>query len=1564
MEEFYKQMNFSLGKNAITLSDAISLDSSNSSLSISDLPSYMLRRIMLLDTSSRNLPSLPINPLNGSASTIINDNPLSTFLDEEDEDGVVHPMDVFLYIFLKSHPTFRQTLVNQISKCLLSLPLITYDSISNEVTFNHFAFQTLILNRYIDEDSTKAFSAVGEPFPIVSFMRFCDCENSQKSEFLNRILKIKHSYFFHKDCCGNAKKRYLLNGTVEVAWYLPNWKETGIIKQHFIMLNLRGNACKFPKQREFLGEISNVVYVFVPLSELTQDIAKQLVEIHDKSKAKVIFLIYKGSSNINPYPECIPNILNDKQKTIGLKKKTTCQNLELIESSISQSIDKERHIPQTLTGYIQTATRFGISVDTMKEEILSNQRIVDATCKDIQHISMHEGDVSSCKKSLGEMKQRLLPLQAKFGDWAEANRDIQQGGKSEFEEYYQNLEKMRIGARSSQIELLSKPSTLFSQILKQCPRSTKDKFGFYLYWELLKNYLNVVSRKHLPILYNEYKKWLVESYSYHSNSADRDEMEAKSNLFKTAELITQSSFGIEHIFREIGQAYEAYSICDVKRKTVLKHQLNFCPTLLPGIMANLILQGHSFEIVNGDVNHVPLQWVSEVLSSLTELIGSDKKLFVISVLGIQSSGKSTLLNTMFGINFPVSSGRCTRGVFMQMIKVKKSLKKELGYDYLVLLDTEGLRAPELSGSLSYKRDNEMATFIVGLGDIALINIKGESHSEVQDILEITVIAFIRMKLTHGKPKCLFVHQNVGDIQAKDNLMIARKSLIDTLNEMTTCAAQQENKEFQFSRFCDVIEFNPEKDIFYFPGLFEGESPMTSIAPGYIKNAEELRTKLIGCCSNQDRNFLNVDQWKKKLCTLWNSVLNENFVFSYKNMLELNCRFELDISLSSWYSHFAQEMAGIKSKYFNKLSNVENCQIQATLETILNELFEISDSLSSEMEKKIMDFYFVEHDKKLCFQQWDSKTKRYFKSCRDREQRKVKEECDTIFRVEKQKIIIDEKFSNFKNEIMTKVRNLYEHKEDKVSFESEDSVQIYFEEIWNELVSQIQLTKIECANIARDLQQVLREFPYIQQLDVFSEKKFLIKDVDKFEVLGTSEFEELFQIYDVQPDYNYYKILDLQTHKSHIGQKVTNIFRSILSWSKEEKTKKSEFKKLRSIIQTLDSQINAIVDRFPPNSNYCVDYFRVLIDQSVKAITDQNKSERANARESFILTNHFIFDFVFYQCCKAIKNFEILQERYLDQNSLEVKLCILKGTLKSNFSQLCTGIRSEDICAESLTRITLDGMKQYLQDTILQSLLHLFINDLEHGTIYISRAFLQLAVLKELARKKDFDSYLQYIEHPFDYINSFIRRNILEYSQKTIVINNILSNLDIKVQELMKKYIEAAKFEPMDLIYSWESWKLHYHDLITNYVRGVKMSDLGILDIHNVSNYAQFYDLFKVAMEHSCKAFDWRHWVEEILATGNFKDIQETITNSLIECRSLCPFCREPCQLTAGEHEHYCSSFHRPNGISGWRYLCSKEICIEECTKNILLNRNFYIKMYGTIILTTKLLMKFSNLGIS
>ena len=178
------------------------------------------------------------------------------------------------------------------------------------------------------------------------------------------------------------------------------------------------------------------------------------------------------------------------------------------------------------------------------------------------------------------------------------------------------------------------------------------------------------------------------------------------------------SFGMEHVFRECGQIYETVQSYSKKHDHV---PANHCDILkLPHIVAGLMLQGLAFEMMDGDAAFVPITWVKAVFGALKDAIG-DKKLFVISVVGIQSSGKSTLLNVMFGLTFTVSAGRCTRGLYCQLIPCDRQVMG-VEYDYILVMDTEGLRAPELQ-EISRTRDNELATLVIGLSNLTIVNVK-------------------------------------------------------------------------------------------------------------------------------------------------------------------------------------------------------------------------------------------------------------------------------------------------------------------------------------------------------------------------------------------------------------------------------------------------------------------------------------------------------------------------------------------------------------------------------------------------------------------------------------------------------------------------------------------------------------------------------------------------------------------------------------------------------------------------------------------------------------------------
>ncbi|KAK9535487.1 hypothetical protein VZT92_007865 [Zoarces viviparus] len=271
------------------------------------------------------------------------------------------------------------------------------------------------------------------------------------------------------------------------------------------------------------------------------------------------------------------------------------------------------------------------------------------------------------------------------------------------------------------------------------------------------------------------------------NKHDKSDL-LKGKQTELDEISTQlqsATFGLEHIFREMGQIYEAHASL---KKQPERGQTDW--SKYPELAAELMISGHPMELMDGDAGQVPLTWISGLLDEVIKKLG-DKRVFVLSVLGVQSSGKSTMLNAMFGLQFAVSAGRCTKGAFMQLVEVSEEIKKDFEFDYVLVVDTEGLRALELEGNATLHHDNELATFVVGLGNMTLINIFGENPAEMQDVLQIVVQAFMRMKKIKLSPSCVFVHQNVTDIAAAEKNMDGKRRLQEKLDKMAQLAAKEE-----------------------------------------------------------------------------------------------------------------------------------------------------------------------------------------------------------------------------------------------------------------------------------------------------------------------------------------------------------------------------------------------------------------------------------------------------------------------------------------------------------------------------------------------------------------------------------------------------------------------------------------------------------------------------------------------------------------------------------------------------------------------------------------------------
>ncbi|KAG7461294.1 hypothetical protein MATL_G00208540 [Megalops atlanticus] len=345
-------------------------------------------------------------------------------------------------------------------------------------------------------------------------------------------------------------------------------------------------------------------------------------------------------------------------------------------------------------------------------------------------------------------------------------------------------------------------------------------------------------------------------------------------------------------------------------------------------------------------DQLPLQ--AEIWKELSQIEKESSRIRVVTVLGVQSTGKSTLLNTMFGVQFAVSSGRCTRGAFMLLIRVKEDFREQLGCDFLMVIDTEGLKSPELAQLTdSYEHDNELAALVVGLSDITIINIAMENSAEMKDILQIVVHAFLRMTEVGKKPCCQFVHQNVADVSAHDNNLRDRQLLLEQLDEMTQVAARMEKKG-ETMTFTDVMDYVPERNTWYIPGLWHGNPPMASVSAGYSEAVNEFKSRMIDTLkelkgTRPAHTIPELLGWTK---SLWKAVKYENFIFSFQNSLVADAYTTLCTEFNKWEWDFRKHMYTWVSEAETSVLNFGTAALTAQKASSLDDLLSVLENEAS------------------------------------------------------------------------------------------------------------------------------------------------------------------------------------------------------------------------------------------------------------------------------------------------------------------------------------------------------------------------------------------------------------------------------------------------------------------------------------------------------------------------------------------------------------------------------------------------------------------------------------------
>nr|XP_024656472.1 up-regulator of cell proliferation-like [Maylandia zebra] len=656
----------------------------------------------------------------------------------------------------------QQEMSLKMSMCQFSVPLLLSNQDTKQCTLMLWAMRDIV-KKYRPQSLSESKGFIEDrivlsELPMISFVRLGECSLS-KSEILNKLLSNSQQYhdtFVHRNMeCGDSPRR-ISNGLTEITWYLPGGNTNiDIFSQPVAVANLRGDIASFETQYSFLCQTSAAVFVF--FDHLDSE-CSLLTNQHHKAQ---IFLVGNYESQIFSLDtlETVATMLGltNNNIIIKTKQKNAANFVKGLRKTISDVVENSQIKMQT-EQMAEIAHELGILVDEDSPECQISRKNAEAITAEIQDIHIFKEDQL---QQQGEIWKELTCLEKE-------EFRLKKVGSKNIEDYKSELQlqKEKLRKRQNSYDM----STAMTCFINAISSPGTERFYFLKWMRMNLDNLSCIKLSELREKYKEKCK----------NSENKEEIKAIDRQ------ISNSSLGTEHFFREMGQIYE--TSLSLSQTDPARQQLQH----LPKLCAELLLDGFPLELVDGDASNIPLRWVSDVLSQLSDLVSPNRKILVVTVLGVQSTGKSTLLNTMFGVQLAVSSGRCTRGAFMLLIKISEDMKKVLNCDFMLIIDTEGLKSPELAQlNNSYEHDNELATLVVGLSDVTIVNIAMENSTEMKDILQIVVHAFLRMKEVGKKPKCVFVHQNVSDVSAHEKNSQDRKLLLEQLNEMTQAAAKME-----------------------------------------------------------------------------------------------------------------------------------------------------------------------------------------------------------------------------------------------------------------------------------------------------------------------------------------------------------------------------------------------------------------------------------------------------------------------------------------------------------------------------------------------------------------------------------------------------------------------------------------------------------------------------------------------------------------------------------------------------------------------------------------------------
>ena len=1231
-----------------------------------------------------------------------------------------------------------------------------------------------------------------------------------------------------------------------------------------------------------------------------------------------LFLVESHSDSSVQYQLPIP--VDDSKKVIIWKSATS-------EAEPYTSEEDYIHIQSTIA---QALSHIHAIIDTLIEKTVDRRRV---SLQDMAHSALYDVDSINWINVEDELKKQ------DFFQLRTAELQLQQLFVKEAEHLRQKIQAQTTFAERETAE----------HSIRECRRRREQLAPTMFNHPLLKCFLGVLSQhdqqvrtvgicqyvKHLEF----YSKHALQELFLNQERAHADfnshsqNKEKRDAYYEAKRVYAGSLVTIEHLWRELAHIY----VSNPKRYTEL-----------PMLAARHLLDGFSLELLDGDAGMLEQSWINAVFHHLNELLAAtvsrseskSARLLVLSVMGVQSSGKSTLLNLMFGTRLRASAGMCTRGVNIQLLKAEDRLE----YDYVLILDTEGVRAPEFSGLQGATwRDNRLATFSILPADVTIIMINNEEDTAAREVLPIVMLAYQQSELAARstnqlKTKLIFVYTRI-DTNEKNKLSGIAQSLCLELRKVAADLEQSQRHSTDHQSFTSELlhDFRTE-DIQFLGKLKVRDRPPEDIPEfdyGYdiIKLNGYIHDRLMKSSPCwQPRPFRKFAEY---LDAIWQCVQTVDFTLSFRTVLERwayealqgYCR-DMYGKLASLYSSEYDKLEPIILKTLDDSSlTTADCdkmidKFHATFEATVRET---TDDLHREFKCHV-DHQKVSSvgrrmtlfDVRSVFQHWQSwsvDTKRGWHFFAE------KQTTDVMFRIRQlitNRLMFDQEFTKYQKTLRDNISASFQDKDqdERENLAGDQTRQLSeFEEIFNAILHSVNKqhpvinVEVEILRVY-DLNGIGKDFD-------FTQKHREMKSTGKSKPVGTN-----------------------RNIVCSLWKGVMDLFAKSSAQKADEETR--FLFELQSYIDNLLKPVKRYIDHVPTEAIQITE--RKLIEYKIKRDELRKRAHQ-----------------VIY--AQLVIQLEMIQNKWEQVHSIAVRLNQARDTMWEYYQKTVQGIHGIKLLTSEVIAVferhRHDGYREVLQPRVITELTH----ESWIGNDQIVQAMLSLELIRRIRN---------------DEIEQVIR-----------TLSNMGEHYSNIVEELLRKKIEHLAHECARV----------YHELLryaiqaaisdtANYQNPMcdeKEADLAIVcrgrtDLflralsrnlleHRLARFSDDINALNVASLSICDSEEdevWNQVRDEIidkipsnlpddyLLPGNVDELVKSIRDSLVNrfarggvtlrCSEPCPLCGSPCRAAAGhtmdpaEDKRRHDADHQPSGLFGTYQIEDRQLVPDSCSTNM--RRNF------------------------